>query len=168
VVTVTEPGEQVFFHGHPSWLSMPGLYVKGLVGALIAGVLAGLASAGTASTGKVHSGWVIVAVFVVFALVSLRGYLRRLRTTYTITDRRLAIGTGLFSRAVHEARLERVQNVYSRQTMLERLLGVGTVDFDTAAGADFDFTFRGVADPRELARTVDHVLHDRERVLPWV
>jgi uncharacterized membrane protein YdbT with pleckstrin-like domain len=153
-----EPGEQVFFHGHPSWLSMPGLWVKGLVGALLIGVIAGVASAGTAAQAKVQSGWVIAAVGVVFALVTLRGYLRRVRTTYTITDRRLRIGRGLFSRDVHEARLERVQNVYSRQTVLERLLGIGTVDFDTV---DFDFSFRGVDDPRELARTVDRVLHKR-------
>jgi uncharacterized membrane protein YdbT with pleckstrin-like domain len=162
-----EPGEQVFFHGHPSWLSMPWLYVKGLLGALGAGVIVGLASAGTAYTGKVESRWVIVAVFAVFALVWLRGYLRRLRITYTITDRRLTIGTGLFTRRVHETRLDRVQNVNSRQTMLERMLGIGTVDFDTAAGADFDFTFRGVADPRDIVRTVDHVLREHDRPLPW-
>ena len=111
---------------------MPGLWVKGLLGALLIGVIAGVASAGTAAQAKVQSGWVIAAVGVVFALVTLRGFLRRARTTYTITDRRLSIGRGLFSRDVHEARLDRVQNVYSRQTMLERLLGIGTVDFDTA------------------------------------
>ena len=143
---------------------MPGLYVKGLLGALLVGVIAGVASAGTAAQAKVQTGWVIAAVFVVFGLVTLRGCLRRLRTTYMITDRRLSIGRGLFSRNVHEARLERVQNVYSHQTVLERLLGIGTVDFDTV---DFDLSFRGVDDPRELARTVDRVLQERERLVRY-
>jgi hypothetical protein len=38
---------------------------------------------------------------------------------------------------------------------------VGTVSFDTAAGAGFDFSFRGVEDPRRLARTVGQALEDR-------
>lgn len=156
---VPEPGEQVFFHGHPSWLSMPGLYVKGLLGALAAGLIAGLASA--AASGHVQSGWVIAAVLGIFALVLVTGYTRRKRTTYTITDRRLTIDTGLLSRDVHETRLERVQNVNSRQTALERLLGVGTVDFDTAARSESDFSFRGVPDPRQIARIVDQALHRR-------
>ena len=54
-----------------------------------------------------------------------------------------------------ETRLERVQNVRSRQRVLERLLGVGTIDFDTAAGAAYDFSFRGVDDPGRIVRTVN-------------
>ena len=32
------------------------------------------------------------------------------------------------------------------------MLGVGLVDFDTAAGDDFDFKFVGINDPAGLAR----------------
>ena len=39
------------------------------------------------------------------------------------------------------------------------MLGIGTVDFDTAAEAGFDFSFRGVGDPRGIVRTVDRALH---------
>ena len=51
------------------------------------------------------------------------------------------------SREMHETRLERVQNVNSRQRPLERILRVGTVDFDTAGSASYDFRFRGVDHP---------------------
>ena len=37
-----EPGEEIFFHGHPSWRSLALFYVKGLVAALVAGVIAGI------------------------------------------------------------------------------------------------------------------------------
>jgi uncharacterized membrane protein YdbT with pleckstrin-like domain len=153
-----EPGEHVFFHGHPSWRSMVGFHVKGVVAAIVAGAVAGIVSA--IATGKVEVGWVAASVFVVYALGLARGRLRRLRTTYTISDRRLTIRRGLLARDVEEARLDRIQNVDSRQTMLERLLGVGTVNFDTAGGADYDFSFRGVADPHRIARTVDRALRD--------
>jgi len=141
---------------------MPALYVKGVFTALLVGVIAGVAS--SIPSGRVHDGVVIAAVFVVFVVVSLRGYTRRMRTTYTITDRRLTIGTGLLYRNLHEARLEHVQNVNARQTILERLLGVGTVHFDTAAGVGYGFTFRGVSDPGEIARTVDDVLCHHRRL----
>ena len=52
--------------------------------------------------------------------------------------------------------------------MLERLLGIGTVDFDTAAGAAYDFSFHGVEDPRRIVRTVDAALEDMGLTHPHV
>ena len=80
--------------------------------------------------------------------------------------RRLVIERGFLGRDVQETRLERVQNVTSRQTLGERLLRVGTLHFDTAAGAGYDFSFRGVARPRELVQTVDAALQTSERAAP--
>jgi uncharacterized membrane protein YdbT with pleckstrin-like domain len=157
-----EPGEQVFFHGHPSWRSMLALQVKGLLAAILAGVLAGLITA--VVSGSVSVLVVIAAVLAVFVVVAVIALGRRRRITYTITNQRLTIKTGLASRELHETRLERVQNVNSRQSLLERVLRVGTVDFDTAGSASFDFSFRGVAHPDRIARTVHRAL--REHVEP--
>jgi uncharacterized membrane protein YdbT with pleckstrin-like domain len=151
-----ESGEQVFFHGHPSWRSMLAFYVRGFVVAVLAGVIAGLAT--RVANGSVDAVWVAVAVLVVFVVVLGWGLVRRIATTYTITDRRLTIRSGLLSSELHETRLERVQNVSSRQRLLERMLGIGTVDFDTAGGAAYDFSFRGVEDPRGIVRTVNEAL----------
>lgn len=153
-----EPGEQVFFHGHPSWLSMLAFYVKGLVGAVLAGVLAGIVT--SLASSRVEVGWVVVAVLVMFVVVVVWGVIRRLRTTYTITDQRLIIDIGLLSRDLHQTRLERVQNVNARQSLFQRMLRVGTVDFDTAGEAGFDFSFRGVAHPHQIVRTVDRAIHE--------
>ena len=135
---------------------MLAFHVKGLLAAIAAGVLAGLIT--SAVSASVNVFWVVVAVLAVFALVITRGAIRRTRTTYTITSQRLTIQLGLMARELHETRLDRVQNVNSRQSVLERLLGVGTVDFDTAGGASFDFSFRGVAHPHRIVRTVDQAL----------
>lgn len=153
-----EPGEIVFFDGHPSWLALSGLFGRGLLLAVAAGVLTGLIT--VISAGHVQVGWVIVVVAVVFVLLLARAQLRRLQTTYAITNRRLTIETGILSRDLHQTRLERVQNVNSAQSLGERLLHVGTVTFDTAGEADFDFAFRGVENPREIVRTVDRALHE--------
>jgi uncharacterized membrane protein YdbT with pleckstrin-like domain len=162
----TEPGEQVFFHGHPSWRSMLAFYLRGLIAAVLAGVIAGLI---TRLTGRsVDVPWVTAAVLIVFLVVLAWGFVRRVVTTYTITNRRLTIRTGLLSRELHETRLERVQNVNSRQRLLERMLGVGTVDFDTAGGAAYDFSFHGVENPGAIVRTVNAALHDLGLTHPQV
>ena len=69
---------------------------------------------------------------------------------YTITTRRLHIKRGIISREIQETRLERVQNVNYNQSVLQRMLQVGDVDFDTAAGDDYNFIFAGVANPDEV------------------
>jgi uncharacterized membrane protein YdbT with pleckstrin-like domain len=161
-----EPDEQVFFHGHPSWRSMLAFYVRGLIVAILAGVIAGIVTRITEHSVEVP--WVSAAVLVVFVVVLAWGLVRRIATTYTITNRRLTIRSGLLSRELHECRLERVQNVSTRQRLLERMLGIGTVDFDTAAGAAYDFSFRGVEDPGGIVRTVNAALEDLGLTHPHV
>jgi uncharacterized membrane protein YdbT with pleckstrin-like domain len=152
-----ETGEQVFFHGHPSWRAILSFYIKGVLLAILAGVIAGIVT--RISSNSVSVPWVGTVVAIGLVIMVLAGLVMRLRTTYTITSQRLTIVTGLVSRDLHEARLDRVQAVNSRQSLLERVLQVGTVDFDTAASADYAFAFRGVSDPEEIVRIVDHALH---------
>ncbi len=141
------PGEQVLFQGHPSWRAILGFYLKGILIAAILGVLFKLFGAG--------SGTVFLVVLVVIALTVLAGFVKRVATTYTITDRRLNIKRGIVSREVQETRLERVQNVNYKQSVFQRLMQIGDVDFDTAAGDDYNFVFVGVADPQEVVHSVD-------------
>lgn len=138
---------------------MLGFHVRGFLLAVAAGALAGVLSA--LAAGHVVAVWVILAVLLVFVVVITQGVLRRWRTTYTITSRRLTIELGLLGRDVHETRIEQIQNVNSSQSLLERALGVGDVSFDTAGGAAFDFSFRGVAHPRRIVGMVDDALRQR-------
>lgn len=141
------PGERVIFQGHPSWRAILGFYLKGILVAAIVGVIAKLFDAG--------SGTVFLIVLVIIALTVLVGFLKRVATTYTITDRRLNIKRGIVSREIQETRLERVQNVNYRQSVYQRLMQIGDVDFDTAAGDDYNFIFAGVADPGDVVHRVD-------------
>jgi uncharacterized membrane protein YdbT with pleckstrin-like domain len=153
-----EPGEIIFFDGHPSWLSMAGLFGRGLLAAVAAGAVAGVITA--LSAAHVQVGWVVIAVLAVFLILLAAGQIQRIQTTYSITNQRLTIETGIFSRRLRQTRLERVQNVNASQSFAERILHIGTVDFDTAGEADYDFSFRGVGDPRGIVRTVDRALHE--------
>jgi uncharacterized membrane protein YdbT with pleckstrin-like domain len=152
-----EPGEEIFFHGHPSWRSMASFYGKGLLVSLVVGVIVGVIT--RVADHHVEAGWVVAGIIVVFLILAVIGQVQRIQTTYSITNQRLTIETGLLSKEVHQTRLERIQNVNSEQSLADRILRIGTVDFDTAAEADFDFSFRGVGDPRGIVRTVDRALH---------
>ena len=89
------------------------------------------------------------------AIVVGIGFLKRIGTNYTITSERLHIRRGLLSRSVQQTKLERVQNVNTDQSFFERILQIGTVDFDTAGTDDSDFTFSGVANPDDVVAAVD-------------
>jgi uncharacterized membrane protein YdbT with pleckstrin-like domain len=141
------PGERVIFQGHPSWRAIVGFYLKGILVAALAGVVFKLFGA--------DAGTVFLVVLAIVAATVLVGFFKRVSTTYTITDRRLNIRRGIVSREVQETRLERVQNVNYQQSIYQRLMQIGDVDFDTAAGDDYNFVFAGVANPDDVVHRVD-------------
>ena len=143
----TSRSETVIYTGHPSWRSMLDFHLAGLVLAAAGGAIARLAT----------SSWgIAVAIFAgLLALSILVGFVRRLATTYAITDRRLHIRRGILSRIEQHTTIDRVQNVETHQTLLERVLRIGRVDFDTAGTEESQFAFEGVASPRNVVAAVD-------------
>jgi len=141
------PGEQVLFEGHPSWRAILGFYLKGILVAAVAGAITRLISD--------DEGLVFLIVLGIIALTVLIGFIKRVATTYTITNRRLNIKRGIVSREIQETRLERVQNVNYRQSVFQRMMQIGDVDFDTAASDDYNFVFAGVAEPGDVVHKVD-------------
>jgi uncharacterized membrane protein YdbT with pleckstrin-like domain len=147
-----DAGERVIFEGHPSWRAILGFYLRGILVAAAAGAVVAIASR---IGGDVNKGLVFGVVLAVIAVTILVGFIKRVTTTYTITDRRLNIKRGIISREVQQTRLERVQNVNYEQTLFQRMVQVGDVDFDTAGSGDYDFSFDGVAEPEDVVRKVD-------------
>jgi uncharacterized membrane protein YdbT with pleckstrin-like domain len=140
------PGEQVVFEGHPSWRALLAFYLVGAVAAVAVAVVWALVGSAALA---------VVVGIALFALLVVVGYVRRMATRYLVTTQRLSIRRGLLSRHVQQTRIERVQNVNTAQTFLQRLLRVGTVDFDTAGTDDSEFRFAGIARPDEISAVVD-------------
>ncbi|MGK2956237.1 MAG: PH domain-containing protein [Solirubrobacterales bacterium] len=142
------PGEQIIFQGHPSWRAILAFYLKGLAIGVVIAIIAYLFG----SSPMTVFGIVLVAL----GIAVLIGFIKRMATTYTITNRRLNIKRGIFARDIQETRLERVQNVNYSQTVFQRALQVGDVDFDTAASdSENQFVFNGVANPQAVVTQVD-------------
>jgi uncharacterized membrane protein YdbT with pleckstrin-like domain len=146
-----QPGERVLYEGHPSWRSILDFYLKGILAtALICAIFQFITD---------DTGITTLLAVVGVSLTILVGFVKRVATSYTITDRRLHIKRGIVSRTIQETRLERVQNVNYNQGVFQRLLQIGDVDFDTAAGDDYNFIFAGVGDPAEVVHQVDQATH---------
>jgi uncharacterized membrane protein YdbT with pleckstrin-like domain len=145
-------GEEIVWSGRPSWRSMLAFYIKWGLLALVPGVVGQILDSVTSA--DIPTWWLWLATVVLLLIVLLGGWLQRIDTHYAVTNQRINIRHGILSRSDHATSYERLQNVKTYQSFLERLLGVGMVDFDTAAGDDFDFKFAGVNDPAGLARQV--------------
>lgn len=159
-----ESGEHVIFQGHPSWRSILDYYLKGIVLVAIAGAIA--AGATKVLDDEVNVGLVTAVVLGLLAIVLIVGYLKRLFTTYTITNVRLHIRRGIVARAEQQTQVNRVQNVNTHQSVLQRMLLIGNVNFDTAAGDDYDFQFAGVASPHEVVEAVHRAQREADVVAP--
>ncbi len=143
------PGEEVVFEGHPSWRAILGFYIKGILVVAVVAALVALIGGG--------SDVALVTVIAVAGavLVVVIGFVRRVATRYTITTRRLNIKHGIVSRDVQETKIERVQDVNYSQSVFQRIMQIGDVDFDTAAdNPESDFVFAGVANPEEVVERV--------------
>ena len=151
------PGEQIVFQGRPIWRSIISFYITGFIGSVVIGVVVALITSTT--TGVL----VFLALFVLDILV---GFIRRVSTKYTITTQRLRIERGILAKHVQQTRIERVQNVNTNQTVVSRILRVGTVDFDTAGTDDSDFTFTGVGNPHEVVEAVDRAQREASAAGP--
>jgi uncharacterized membrane protein YdbT with pleckstrin-like domain len=143
-------GEQIIFEGHPSWRATLAFYIQGLLAVAVIAAIAWLvSSAGLGAAILVGGG----------ALLVLGGFIKRMATIYTITNQRLRIKRGILAKKVQQTRIDRVQNVNTDQSVLQRVLRVGTVDFDTAGTDDSDFTFAGVSSPSKVVEAVDRAQH---------
>src|SRR3954462_12587454 len=141
------------FEGHPSWRAILAFYMKGILMVLVACLIA--AGITTVASKDSRTSTVAIVAIAGVALVILVGFIKRVTTHYTITNKRLRIQRGIISRDIKETRLERVQNVNFSQGVFQRMLQVGDVDFDTAGTDDYGFTFAGVANPDEVVQQVD-------------
>jgi uncharacterized membrane protein YdbT with pleckstrin-like domain len=151
-------GEESVYQGHPSWRALASFYLLGLLVAVAVVLLVAVVIGETAIG--------IILGVVIAAVVLVVGYLRRVFTRYVITSQRLRISRGIVSRKVQETRLDRVQNVNFDQSVIDRMLSVGSVDFDTAGTDDSEFVFEWVNDPEGVVRAVNDAIHEKRLAGP--
>ena len=147
-------GEALLWKGRPSWRAMMSFWLSVVLLAAVVVVVGVLIDQTT---------WALLAGAIILAGGLAKGWLERVSTLYTITDRRIIIRKGILSRKERAAHIDRVQNVNLTQSFFDRLFQVGTLDFDTAGTEDSDFKFLGISDPETLRTRIDEEYVKRTR-----
>jgi len=150
--------ERALYEGRPSWRALMTFYVGGILLAAVVVVVLGVLAD--------EMGIAVAIAAVIVGLTLLIGFLRRVGTKYLLTNQRLRISRGIVRKNVQETRLDRVQNVNYNQGVLDRMFGVGTVDFDTAGTDDSEFRFEWINDPETVVRAVDDATHGASQQQP--
>jgi uncharacterized membrane protein YdbT with pleckstrin-like domain len=150
-------GEALVWQGRPSWRATMSFWISVAILAIVVLVVGILVDQTT---------WAGLAAAIILAVGLAKGWLERVATLYTVTDRRIIIRKGILARKERAAHIDRVQNVNLTQTFFDRIFGVGTLNFDTAGTEDSDFSFAGIADPDELRARIDTEYVRRTREMP--
>jgi uncharacterized membrane protein YdbT with pleckstrin-like domain len=146
-------GESLIWKGNPTWRATLSFYIRWGLLSLVPVVVVALVNGLTDTDWPIWVGVVITVAGLVLTIVV--GWLRRIFTEYTITDQRINIRRGVLSKTENTARVDRVQNITINQTVIDRMLRVGTMDFDTASDDPTDsFQFSGVDDPQALRERI--------------
>src|SRR5262245_15272489 len=88
------------------------------------------------------SSWITVALLVAWSAWLVLKYFQWTMTYFVVTDRRVIYRTGVISKRGVEIPLERINNINFHQRLIDRIIGAGDLDIESA-GRDgqshFDF-----------------------------
>jgi uncharacterized membrane protein YdbT with pleckstrin-like domain len=147
--------ERLIWTGRPSWRGRMAIVVPGAllaVAFLVVSMWAGL------STGTALIVTAVIAVVVVGWTL-----LETIRWKYTITNRRVFVRHGLVSVNEQTARLERVQDVTLRQTLFDRIFGVGRLAIDTAGSEGGALEFKALTQPTHVREVLDAAVRQEQQ-----
>ena len=164
--------EAILWEGHPSAKGMLGsiLGAAVLVVALVVGAtlvfdpLMGLAARSSeesaAAVARDRSTYATILAAVVGAVVVIRllvlgWHLLVLKSHhYKVTNQRIVIDSGVFSKHIEEIDIRTVADLEFRQSFFERILGVGDITLISSDRSAARTRLQGLARPRELRELV--------------
>jgi uncharacterized membrane protein YdbT with pleckstrin-like domain len=124
------PGENLVLKKHRHWIvAVKSMLLPALI--VVAAVLAAFLS-------FVPSDYRLIAVLAALAIAGLSAivvYIRWTAASFTLTNQRVLLTYGVFSRSSKVIPIDRVQDVTTRQNLLGRILGYGRVEIDAAGSA---------------------------------
>ena len=134
----TPSGEVILRHGHPSWLG----YTKALFLVLLLLIAAGLLFA-------IQLEYAVIALLCATSTLIIIG-IARYSHDYIVTRERVELIWGIIGRSSKEARICDIRSIDVYESGLKGLLGLGTIDFSTAANAGIEVQFKDMRQAHEV------------------
>lgn len=152
--------EAMIWEGHPTWRAMLSFHIKWFAATI---VLFGLLLLVRALGIDLSYAVIVTILLVGLGVTVVIGWLQRFFTQYTITTRRLNIRSGILSKTESSTNVDRIQNITVKQSPVDRIMKVGSIDFDTAGDNVADrFSFIGVNGPQDLRERIMHARDDEK------
>src|SRR5665213_388475 len=125
------PGETLILKVHPHWI----VVVKSLAAPIVLLIVAVVVDFTATNTGIEHLRLIVtLGAIAIAGLWLIVVWIRWQSTSYTLTDQRIKIETGVFGRQSKMIPIDRIQDCMTKQSLVGRMLGYGRVEID-AAGA---------------------------------
>lgn len=115
--------EEVIWEGHPSHLYYLGHYILGTP--LLLFFFVGL-------------------IPIIYAILDQR------TKRFTITNRKITSTEGIIARNVHEVTIKDIRNINFKQNIIERLVGLGSIEVGTAGTAGIEVRFIGIPESQKV------------------
>ena len=153
------PAEQILWSGKASQWHFFGQWVLGLaaVAVLTLAIFLGRDTLSASLPGSMPWAYGLPALALVYFVGSIT--LRRAGLRYCITAKRVIIETGLFARSSNEIRVQDIRSINVKKSGISGILGIGSVEFASAATDDADVIFSSVAGAdavRDLVRKLQN------------
>jgi len=138
----TSSGERIMHHAHPSWLS----YTKALVLAALLCIAAGLGF-------QFGTRYFLLGMACASATVTCIA-IARFSKDYLITEDRVEVLWGIIGRSSKEVRIRDIRSIDVSERWITGLLGIGSLDFSSAANAGVEVAFKNVRSAHKIKELV--------------
>ena len=148
--SIVDPEEKVVWSGSVSQWHYAGkwLFIVILIGAIIGTFFVSFGVDPSVA-------WIARAALAGVAIILL-GWIRldRSRRRYTVTNKRVSVEFGIISKSSNEMRIQDIRSINLATTGLSGLVGIGRVEFSSAATDDADVIFWNVPGAEKIRDTV--------------
>lgn len=102
-------------------------------------------------------GCILILFYGLGLLVFLWMYLKTISAKYTVTTERCICKYGLIAVRQNEVFIEDIRGASLRQSVFQRILGVGDIAIASAATAGVEIVFKGIASPQSVIDQINQV-----------
>ena len=100
-------------------------------------------------------------LFTIGVLIILWAILDRYGKRYTVDAQKVAARKGIVSRYSESIQLDDLHEVALKQSVIQKMLGVGDLCFSTAASTDAEVIFQDIPKPAALKELIEQFLAER-------
>lgn len=161
---VLAPGERVVVHSHPHWVVLAWPSIVFLLAVAIGGTAGGLVSTSNSLSPTAKSTlWIIIAVvwLVLVVWFVIKNLVNWMTTHFVVTDRRVMYRNGIVTRSSVDIPVDRINSVEFRESLLDRVLGAGTLQIESASSDPL--SFNNIPQVRNVHKLLYHEVLDQQQ-----